>query len=106
MARLLWELPKPVYFMGRQWNGVDIANIVTLTAIHVLSLLAPFHFTWSALWLAVALYFVTGVGVTLSYHRNLAHKSFKLPKWLEYLFAYCAVHSLQVHALNSILLSK
>ncbi|KAL5727915.1 hypothetical protein ACHQM5_001057 [Ranunculus cassubicifolius] len=34
-------------------------------------------------------------GVTLSYHRNLAHRSFKLPKYLEYLFAYFALHAYQ-----------
>ncbi|KAL6140178.1 hypothetical protein ACLB2K_058479 [Fragaria x ananassa] len=59
------------------------------------ALLGPFYFNWSAFWLAVALYFVTGVGMTLSYHRNLSHRSFKLPRWLEYSFAYCAVLSLQ-----------
>ncbi|KAK8641765.1 hypothetical protein V6N13_011139 [Hibiscus sabdariffa] len=31
---------------------------------------------------------VLGLGITLSYHRNLCHRSFKLPKWLEYMFAY------------------
>ncbi|CAL8152012.1 unnamed protein product [Prunus armeniaca] len=35
------------------------------------------------------------VVMTLSYHRNLAHRSFTLPKWLEYSFAYCGVLSLQ-----------
>uniref|UniRef100_A0A0A0KTF2 Fatty acid desaturase domain-containing protein n=1 Tax=Cucumis sativus TaxID=3659 RepID=A0A0A0KTF2_CUCSA len=34
-------------------------------------------------------------GISVSYHRNLAHRSFNLPKWLEYLFAYCGVHALQ-----------
>ncbi|KAJ6827802.1 palmitoyl-monogalactosyldiacylglycerol delta-7 desaturase, chloroplastic isoform X1 [Iris pallida] len=28
------------------------------------------------------------LGITLSYHRHLSHRSFKLPKWLEYTFAY------------------
>ncbi|VVA14412.1 PREDICTED: palmitoyl-monogalactosyldiacylglycerol [Prunus dulcis] len=36
-----------------------------------------------------------GLGVTLSYHRQLSHRSFKLPKWLEYFFAYCGVLSVQ-----------
>ncbi|CAL2255994.1 unnamed protein product [Prunus armeniaca] len=57
--------------------------------------MAPFHFTWPAFWVACALYLVTGLGVTLSFHRNLAHKSFRIPKWLEYLFAYFGVLSLQ-----------
>jgi stearoyl-CoA desaturase (delta-9 desaturase) len=45
----------------------------------------------------MALYVITGMfGITLSFHRNLSHKSFKLPKWLEYTFAYCGVQALQV----------
>ncbi|KAK2651642.1 hypothetical protein Ddye_011498 [Dipteronia dyeriana] len=35
------------------------------------------------------------LGITLSYHRNLSHRSFKLPKWLEYMCAYCGVQALQ-----------
>ncbi|KAL5707017.1 palmitoyl-[glycerolipid] 7-desaturase [Ranunculus cassubicifolius] len=31
----------------------------------------------------------------LSYHRNLTHRSFKLPKYLEYFFAYCGLLALQ-----------
>ncbi|XP_062009382.1 palmitoyl-monogalactosyldiacylglycerol delta-7 desaturase, chloroplastic-like isoform X3 [Rosa rugosa] len=64
-------------------------------ATHCLALLGPFYFNWSAFWLAVALYFVTCASITLSFHRNLAHRSFKLPRWLEYSFAYCGVLSLQ-----------
>ncbi|XP_058734391.1 palmitoyl-monogalactosyldiacylglycerol delta-7 desaturase, chloroplastic-like [Vicia villosa] len=65
-------------------------------SLHVLCLFAPFNFDWSAFWVAVLLYAVTGLfGITLSFHRNLSHKSFKLPKWLEYFFAYCGVHAIQ-----------
>ncbi|KAL5714733.1 hypothetical protein ACHQM5_016653 [Ranunculus cassubicifolius] len=70
-------------------------NKFAFLVIHFLALLGPFYFTWSAFWLAVALYYVTGLGITLSFHRNLAHRSFKLPKWLEYSFAYCGVLALQ-----------
>lgn len=35
-------------------------------------------------------YVVIGMfGVSLSYHRQLSHKSFRCHKWLEYFFAYC-----------------
>lgn len=55
-----------------------------------------FQFNWSTLWVVVALYVITGLfGMSLSYHRNLSHKSFKLSKWLEYLFAYCGVLALE-----------
>ncbi|CDO98157.1 unnamed protein product [Coffea canephora] len=64
--------------------------------MHFLSLFAPFTFNWGAFWIAVGLYVITGLlGITLSFHRNLSHRSFKLPKWLEYFFAYCGVQALQ-----------
>ncbi|XP_058734392.1 palmitoyl-monogalactosyldiacylglycerol delta-7 desaturase, chloroplastic-like [Vicia villosa] len=67
-----------------------------ILSLHLLCLFAPFNFNWSAFWVGVALAAVTGVfGITLSFHRNLSHKSFKLPKWLEYFFAYCGVHAIQ-----------
>ena len=45
----------------------------------------------------ISLLSYTGMfGITLSFHRQLSHKSFKTPKWLEYLFAYCGVLSVQV----------
>ncbi|KAF8011713.1 hypothetical protein BT93_J2098 [Corymbia citriodora subsp. variegata] len=84
-------------FSGRKWNFMDIEIAGGILAMHLLSLLAPFYFSWSALWVAIFLYEVTGLfGITLSYHRNLSHRSFKLSKPLEYLFAYCGVLALQV----------
>ncbi|PRQ57008.1 putative acyl-CoA desaturase [Rosa chinensis] len=70
---------------------MDLYHLTVLLAVHCLCLLAPFQFTWGALWVAISLYLVSGMGVTISYHRNLAHQSFKVPKWLEYSLAYCAV---------------
>ncbi|TQE00122.1 hypothetical protein C1H46_014232 [Malus baccata] len=90
-----WVTQWRVEFLGREWNFVDIGSVVVVLALHLLTLLAPFHFTWPAFWVAVALYFVVGVSVNLSYHRQLSHRSFKLPKWLEYFFAYCGVLSFQ-----------
>ncbi|KAI3854757.1 hypothetical protein MKX03_017490 [Papaver bracteatum] len=36
------------------------------------------------------------LGLSLSFHRNLSHGSFKIPKPLEYLFAYFGLHAAQV----------
>ncbi|KAB2634109.1 palmitoyl-monogalactosyldiacylglycerol delta-7 desaturase [Pyrus ussuriensis x Pyrus communis] len=72
-----------VEFIGRQWNLFDIATSIVVLLFHILSLLAPFYFNWGAFWLFVALYILTGLGITLGYHRSLAHRSFKLPRWLE-----------------------
>lgn len=83
-------------FFGRKWNSLDIITAGAVLAMHLLSVFAPFYFNWSAFWVAFGLYVVTGLlGITLSFHRNLSHRSFRLPKWLEYLFAYCGVQALQ-----------
>lgn len=84
-------------FSGRKWNSMDMSTAGVVLAMHLLSLFAPFHCNWAAFGVAIALYIVTGLfGITLSFHRNLSHRSFKLPKWLEYLFAYCGALALQV----------
>lgn len=84
-------------YLGRKWTKLDISTAGVVVAMHLLSVFAPFCFTWGAFWVAFGLYVVTGLlGITLSFHRNLSHRSFKLPKWLEYLFAYCGVQALQV----------
>src|SRR5829696_1651462 len=35
----------------------------------------------------VLMYLITGLGVTVGFHRLLTHRSFRTPKWLEYTFA-------------------
>nr|GMD37323.1 palmitoyl-monogalactosyldiacylglycerol delta-7 desaturase, chloroplastic [Ipomoea batatas] len=83
-------------FSGRRWNSLDVATAAVLAVMHVLCLFAPFTFSWGAFWAAFWLYVITGLlGITLSFHRNLSHRSFKLPKWLEYFCAYCGVQALQ-----------
>uniref|UniRef100_A0A7N0RF19 Fatty acid desaturase domain-containing protein n=1 Tax=Kalanchoe fedtschenkoi TaxID=63787 RepID=A0A7N0RF19_KALFE len=87
---------KPRPFWGRRWHPSDVFKLAVLAAMHMLCLFAPFCFTWPAFWVGAALSVVTGLfGITLSYHRNLTHKSFTLPKWLEYAFAYCGVLALE-----------
>ncbi|KAL1551385.1 Palmitoyl-monogalactosyldiacylglycerol delta-7 desaturase, chloroplastic [Salvia divinorum] len=88
-------------FWGRKWSSLDIGNASVLLALHLLCVLAPSTFNWAAFGVAVALCLITGLlGINLSFHRNLSHRSFKLPKWLEYLFAYCGSLALQGHPIN------
>lgn len=90
----LTENTRPFWF--RKWHPLDISRLAVTIILHLMCLVAPFHFTWSAFRVSLALSIITGMlGITLSYHRNLTHKSFTLPKWLEYTFAYCGVHALQ-----------
>lgn len=84
-------------FWRRKWTRLDKRVACVILSMHLLCILAPFQFNWAAFWVACALQNIIGLfGMTLSYHRNLAHRSFKLPKWLEYSFAYCGVQALQV----------
>ncbi|KFK42955.1 delta 9 desaturase [Arabis alpina] len=79
----------------RKWTVVDVLRALTVASVHFWCLLAPFNYKWEALRFGLILVAVTNLSVTFSYHRNLAHRSFKLPKWLEYPFAYSAVFAIQ-----------
>ena len=63
-----------------------------MVAIHSVALLAflPSNLTWSAVGVAVLLHWFTGcLGITLGWHRLIAHRSFQVPQWLEYFFVFC-----------------
>jgi len=80
----------------REWNKTDYTYAGFLGGMHLLALAAPFTFSWPMVYLFLGSYFVSGcLGITLSYHRQLAHRSFQTPKWLEYILAYCGVLAVQ-----------
>ena len=63
-------------------------NIIGITAIHILALAAIPFFNWKAFAVCVFLFFfISPIGVTLTYHRLLSHRAFKVPQWLEYVLA-------------------
>jgi stearoyl-CoA desaturase (delta-9 desaturase) len=76
------------------WNGrkFDWVNVVYFGAIHLMVLLAPFTFSWSAFAVMAFLWWVSGsVGIGFTYHRLLTHRGFKVPKWLEYVGTVCGM---------------
>lgn len=71
-------------------------NIFFFAAFHVLALLAPWFFSWSALGVAIFLYWLCGsIGICLAYHRILTHRSLQVPKWLEYILVTIGALALQ-----------
>jgi fatty-acid desaturase len=63
---------------------------------HVGAVAALFMFTWQALWISIALYWMTiCFGISLGYHRLHTHRSFKVPKPIEYFFALCGALTLE-----------
>lgn len=50
---------------------------------------APFYFSWRNVATALFVWTLThAIGICYSYHRQLTHRSFKTPKWMEYLAAW------------------
>ncbi len=68
-----------------RWRNIDWPVSIVMGLMHVGALAAPFCFSWSGLVVFVGLAWLTGiVGITLCYHRLLTHRSFKTPRWFEY----------------------
>ncbi|WP_201322692.1 fatty acid desaturase [Pseudanabaena sp. lw0831] len=71
-------------------------SIVFFAIVHGLALLAPWFFSWSALGTMILLHWFLGsIGICLGYHRLLSHRSFQVPKWLEYAIALVGATALQ-----------
>src|SRR3981081_1836838 len=70
---------------------------IVVAAFHLGALAALFTpFYWSSVVVFVMMWlFGQNVGVAISYHRQLTHRSFSTPKWLEYAMAVCGPMGLQ-----------
>ena len=67
-------------------SELDWPVVIGIVLMHLGCAAAPFVFSWSALAVMVVLCWLTGaVGIALCYHRLLTHRSFKTPKWFEYI---------------------
>lgn len=77
-------------------KNINWKNLSIVTSFHILTVVAFFMFSWENL--AVMLignWIVGSLGVGLGYHRLLTHRSFKAPKWLEYVLTIFGTMSLQ-----------
>ena len=100
--RKFWDYVNwPRTYFARKWEKKDFGYAIFFSLIHLGAAFAPFYFTWKAFATFVAGYVITGMlGITLSYHRQLAHLSFKSPKIVEYFLAYCGCLAVQSHPIN------
>lgn len=57
-------------------------TVAVLACVHTGALLAPLYFSWSGLGLALLLYTLNCLGITVGYHRLLTHRSFRCKPWL------------------------
>lgn len=92
----VWAVQKKPLWFGREWTTTDKCYLAFIGAMHAVAACAFSTFSWPMVQLFAVTYFVTGcLGITLSYHRQLSHRSFATPKWLEYVLAYCGVLAAQ-----------
>ncbi|MDP1564185.1 MAG: fatty acid desaturase [Pirellulaceae bacterium] len=71
---------------------------IVVVGLHALSLLAliPWLFSWTgAVLMFIGLYFFGGLGITMCYHRLLAHRSFACPQWFERFLVYIGLCCMQ-----------
>ncbi|WP_242023116.1 acyl-CoA desaturase [Pseudanabaena mucicola] len=82
--------------MPPEISKLSLPSIVFFAIFHGLALLAPWFFSWSALGITILLHWFLGsIGICLGYHRLLSHRSFQVPKWLEYAIALVGAAALQ-----------
>lgn len=79
-----------------QGDTPNWTNLLFMILFHGASIAALFFFTWQAVAVALALWFVTiYVGIGIGYHRLLTHRGFKVPSPLKWLLAICGTLALE-----------
>jgi len=89
-------LMRSPFSKDRTWVSTDVGRLLFFAFNHGVGIFAPvLFFSWHQLGLHFLLYCASGMGITYSYHRQLAHRSFKSKKWLEYLACTCGMLAMQ-----------
>ena len=80
---------------GRK-NKINWITSVALIFFHLGAIAALFMFSWKALLITAALYWMAiGFGIGMGYHRLHTHGSYRVPKFIEYFFAVCGTLTLE-----------
>jgi stearoyl-CoA desaturase (delta-9 desaturase) len=75
---------------------MNMETTTVFALLHVGAVAALFFFSWHAVAAAIFVYWMaTGLGVSMGYHRLLTHRSYKVPRLLEYFFAVCGTMALE-----------
>lgn len=77
-------------------SRVNWVTTSALIVLHAGALAAPFFFNWTAFLTAVFLYWLAiGCGIGMGYHRLHTHRSYKVPRVLDYFLAFCGTLTLE-----------
>jgi fatty-acid desaturase len=80
----------------RKQQGINWTSLIAFSVFHIGAVAALFVFNWRALLVAILLYWLAlSVGIGMGYHRLLTHRSYQVPKLVEYFFAICGTLALE-----------
>jgi fatty-acid desaturase len=81
---------------ANRYSTVNWITFVAMAGFHVGAIAALFYISWTAVLLTAVLYWMCiGLGIGMGYHRLHTHRSYKVPKALEYFFAVCGTLTLE-----------
>jgi len=81
---------------SRKNDKINWITSIALILFHLGAIGALFMFTWKALAITAALYWMAiGFGIGMGYHRLHTHRSYRVPKFIEYFFAVCGTLTLE-----------
>ena len=75
---------------------INWITAVVLVVLHIGAVAALFYASWPVIATTLVLYWMTtGLGISMGYHRLHTHRSYKVPRLLEYFFAVCGSMTLE-----------
>lgn len=84
----------PIVLPNRQ--RLNWLTTIILILLHIGAVAALFMFSWRVFFATVFLYWMTiGLGISMGYHRLHTHRSYQIPRFLEYFFAVCGSLTLE-----------
>jgi stearoyl-CoA desaturase (delta-9 desaturase) len=89
-------MEKPATADGGE-RAIDLVRSVPFVLVHILAVagVVAMGWSWKGLGLAVALYYVRMFFITAGYHRYFSHRTFKMSRPMQLLFALGAMSSSQ-----------
>jgi fatty-acid desaturase len=87
--------------IDKKAEGLNWATTLWMVVFHLGAVAAIFMFSWQALIVALALWWIAGSpGVGMGFHRLLTHRGYKTPKWVEYLLTVCGTLAFEGGPIN------
>ena len=85
----------------RDYPTMFLFGLIVVATIIALPTYAYYYdFTWVDWTMFVSLYLITGLGITVGYHRLFTHRSFKCPDWVRFAFLIAGGMALENSALR------